>query len=137
MGVLLSNKKSSENFYELIENMESFNSLCNELNIKPNKTNDEIVRSEMEDLIYIETIGKNSLSLRYSEWCNFLKKYVWSFFDKKGISTKDFNSDDVGTINSKNMKILIEYLKSNNISGERNNEIKEFLLNQEEGITYS
>ena len=80
---------------------------------------------------------KNSISLNYSEWCDFLEKYVWSFFDKKGISTKDFNSDDVGTINSKNMKTLIEYLKSINISEERNNEIKEFLLNQEQGITYS
>ena len=134
MGVTLYNKKSSENFSEIIERIESFESLCNELNI--NSLNNEVDRNKMKISLFSEVI-KNSHSLRYSDWGNFLEKYIWSFFDKQEISFEEFNNDVEGSIDTKNMEILIEHLKLINVDGEINNEIKEFLLKQEQGITYS
>ncbi len=134
MGVTLYDKIGCENYSNIISNIDNLDSLLDEFNIKPNSSTNEF---EIRHSIYIETIGNNSMDLRYSTWCEFLENYVWSFFDSQEISFEEFNSDDVGTINSNNMKLLIKHLNSIDVDGKRNKEIKEFLLKHKKGITYS
>jgi hypothetical protein len=133
MGVTLYNKKSSSDYDKLIKKCHELYSLHDELSVSI----DSKKYMDFYFSIYDEIIGENSYSLRYSEWCNFLEKYVWSFFDELGISTINFNSDDNGTISSKEMKLLLEYLNSYiNVKG-IDKEIIEFLNKNRKGISYS
>lgn len=132
MGLTLYDKKSNEEYSNRFCNSKKLISLLDEFNIKPYTTYDFFYYQS----IYDETIGDDSIELSYSVWCEFLEKYVWSFFDKQKISFEEFNNDVEGTIDTKNMEILIEHLKLINVKGEINNEIKDFLIKHKNGITY-
>lgn len=135
MGVVLHNKKKNDDLTNITDELEMI--------LLSNEERDY----EKEQLFYLilEKVYKryflsdrhSLFPMRYSEWNYFLKKYIWSFCDKKGISTLEFNGDDRSTIGSEEMGLLIEYLESIDVNGERENEIKSFLLKQKEGIYYS
>jgi len=87
--------------------------------------------------VYDEIIGENSYSLRYSDWNNFLTKYIYPFFDLNEINTLNFNNDDYGSISSYKMKLLNNHLCSIQIVDEEEDRIKNWLYHNNDGIKYS
>lgn len=130
MGVDLYKKKEYDEFISYCKKIDNY------YESNKNSSTSDLDIIKLKNYLYVNICMSNSLSLRYSEWGDFLTKYIWSFFDKNEISTMEFNSDNLGTITSKNMKLLTNHLKTIKSYTSKENEIKDFLLKNVGGISY-
>ena len=133
MGVTLYNKKDLNNLNKVVKKNNELLSLYEKLHIDINHED----FWDLEKSTFFEILSRNTCSIGYSSWNNFLVKYIWSFFDEQGISTINFNSDENGTISSKEMKLLLRHLNSQKNVNETVKIVIEFLNKNKNGITYS